>query len=75
MGQNINDRAQEDLMRHYLVDMSSYVAFVFLVIFCFFRSEAYLKLQRSGFCIPAGILVVSQVRVARRRGTLIPPEY
>ena len=43
--------------------------FTVLAIFRLFCSEAYLKVQRSRFCIPAGILVVSQVRVARGRET------
>ena len=44
-----------------------------LVIFDFFCSEVYLKPQRSRFCRPAGILVLSQVRVARGRETLREP--
>ena len=46
---------------------------VFLVIFRNFCSEVYLKPQRSRFCMPAGISVVSKVRVARSRGAFTPP--
>ena len=48
-------------------------AFVFLINSEIFCSEVYLKLQRSDFCTPAGILVVSQVRVARGRESLPGP--
>ena len=63
MGQRINGRAQEDLMRHYLADMSSQFAFVFFV------KNMPSRLMQSGSSGAAvwGIAVICALETSARK--------